>query len=237
MSSSPPQAPDLAIAPSLGSRALGGFGASILGGAALGAAAWTADQLGQPWTALIPVNAIGAWLGVAFVLGASARTIPTGALRGLIGLLSAVVAYYLLTGLLGDGFRAIGASHAATIWGAVALLAGPALGLAGATWRHGHGRPRAIAVALLGAAHVAEGLAFGAARLVNLDRFNLERLASDPGALILAAEAALGIALPWLLLRPGERRAGYVSLAILAVVAAVAIGPLTELLRAVADRF
>ena len=37
---------------------------------------------------------------VAFVLGASARTIPTGALRGVIGLLSAVAAYYVLIAVL-----------------------------------------------------------------------------------------------------------------------------------------
>ena len=41
MSSSPSPAPDLAIAPSLGARAVGGFGTSIVGGAALGAAAWS----------------------------------------------------------------------------------------------------------------------------------------------------------------------------------------------------
>ena len=129
----PSQAPDLAIAPSL------------------------------RWTAFIPVNAIGAWLGVSFVLGASARTIPTGALGGLVGLVSAVGAYYLFIGILGEGFRAIGASHAAMVWGAVALLAGPLFGLAGGTWRHGHGWPRAISVALLAAALIGEGVYFGPA--------------------------------------------------------------------------
>jgi hypothetical protein len=232
MSLRPSQAPDLAITPSLGVRALGGFGTSIAGGAALGAAAWTTDQLAFPWTALIPVNAIGAWLAVAFVLGASARTIPTGALRGVIGLLSAVGAYYVLTGLLGTGFRAIGASHAATVWGSVALLAGPAFGLAGSAWRHGHGWPRAAGVAALSAALIAEGLVFGAQRLVHLDQ-----LASDPGALVLAAEVVIGLALPWVLLRRGERRVGYLAVVALSVVAAVAIGPLTSMLRGLADRF
>src|SRR4029077_21236627 len=171
----------------------------------------------------IPANAIGAWLGLAFVLGASARTLPTGALRGLIGLVSAVVAYYVLIGVFGAGFRAIGASHAATVWGAVALLAGPVFGLAGATWRHGHGRPRSIAVAVLSAALIAEGVVFGANRWAHADQ-----LLTDPGAFVLAAEAILGRALPWVLLRRGERLAGYLAVAILAVVAAVAIGPLTS---------
>jgi hypothetical protein len=225
-------APDLALSPSLGSRVLGGFGASVLGGAALGALAWWTDELGFPWTAYIPANAIGAWLGLAFVLGASARTIPTGALRGLIGLVSAVVAYYVLIGIFGDGFRAIGASHAATVWGAVALLAGPAFGLAGGTWRHGHGLPRSIAVALLAASLIAEGVVFGAPRWAHPDQ-----VATDPGAFVLAAEALLGLALPWVLLRKGERLAGYLAVAILGVVAALAIGPLTTLLRAIADTF
>lgn len=229
---SPSPAPDSAISPSLGSRALGGFGASILGGAILGVAAWWTDQLGFPWTAYIPANAIGAWLGLAFVLGSTARTIPTGALRGLIGLLSAVGAYYLLIGLLGDGFRAIGASHAATVWGAVALIAGPLFGLAGGTWRHGHGVPRALAVAILGAALIGEGLGFGADRWANLDQ-----IGTDPAAVVLALETALGVALPALLLRKGERLVGYLTLAVFAVVAVLAIGPLTTVLRAIADTF
>src|SRR4029077_14506825 len=157
-------APDLALSPSLGGRVLGGFGASVLGGAALGFLSWWTDGLGFPWTAYIPANAIGAWLGLAFVLGASARTLPNGAPSGVSGLVSAVVAYYVLIGVFGAGFRAIGASHAATVWGAVALLAGPVFGLAGATWRHGHGRPRSIAVAVLSAALIAEGVVFGANR-------------------------------------------------------------------------
>jgi hypothetical protein len=231
MSLRPSQAPDLALTPSLGVRALGGFGTSILGGVALGAAAWTTDQLALPWSVLIAFNAIGAWLAVAFALGASARTIPTGALRGVIGLLSAVAAYYVLNGLLGTGFRAIGASHAATVWGSVALLAGPALGLAGSAWRHAHGWPRAIGAAALSAALIAEGLAFGAERLA------LGRLTSDPHALVLAGEVVLGLTLPWILLRPGERRSGYLAAAVLAVVAALAIGPLTSMLRELADRF
>lgn len=229
---SPSPAPDVAISPSLGSRALGGFGASILGGAVLGVAAWWTDQLGFPWAAYIPANAIGAWVGLAFILGSTARTIPTGALRGLIGLLSAVGAYYLLIGLLGDGFRAIGASHAATVWGAVALIAGPLFGLAGGTWRHGHGVPRALAVAILGAALIGEGLGFGADRWANLDQ-----IGTDPAAVVLALETALGVALPALLLRKGERLVGYLTLIVFAVVAVVAIGPLTTVLRAIADTF
>lgn len=198
----PSQAPDLAIAPSL------------------------------RWTAFIPVNAIGAWLGVSFVLGASARTIPTGALGGLVGLVSAVGAYYLFIGILGEGFRAIGASHAAMVWGAVALLAGPLFGLGGGTWRHAMVGPRAISVALLAAAWIGEGVYFGAGRHARLDA-----LITDPGALVLAAEVALGVALPWLLLGRGDRLRGYIATFALAAVAVAAIGPVVTFSRGIADRF
>jgi hypothetical protein len=216
----------------LASRAAGGFGTSIIGGAALGIAAWFSDQLQWPINLLIPANNIGVWLGIAFVLGASARTIPTGALRGLIGLLAAVSAYYLLFATLGSGFRAIGAGHAATVWGAVALLAGPVLGLAGAVWRHGAGWPRSIAVALLSAALIAEGVVFGASRIARIDE-----LATDPAALLFAAEVVVGTILPALLLRSGERLRGYAATVALAVAAGALIGPVVELVQGLADRF
>jgi Family of unknown function (DUF6518) len=232
VSSSPSPAPDLTVRPGVVSRAISGFGTSIGVGAALGGAAWISDQLSWPYSLLIPANAIGAWLGVAFILGASARTIPTGVLRGLIGLLSAVAAYYLLNAALGQGFRVIGASHAATVWGAVALLAGPLLGGAGSVWRYGQGWPRAIGVGILAAALIGEGLGFGAERFIHVDQ-----LGTDPGAILLAVEIVLGAALPWLLLRRGERLRGYVATAVLAVIAVAAIGPVTALVRALADRF
>jgi hypothetical protein len=231
MSSSPSPAPDLAIRPSLIGRAVEGLGTSILVGAALGALAWLSDQLQWPYSLLIPANMIGVWLALAFALGASARTIPTGALRGLIGLLAAVAVYYLLY-TLGAGYRAIGAGHAATVWGLVALIAGPVMGGAGAVWRHASGRPRAVAVAVLAAALIAEGAVFGISRLVHVDQ-----LATDPGALLFGAEILIGLALPAILLRKGERFSGYAVTAGFAILGALAIGPVTSILRGIADRF
>jgi Family of unknown function (DUF6518) len=218
--------------PSLLTRALGGLGTSIAGGAALGAGAWLSDQLPWPYSLLIPANAVGAWLGVAFVLGASARTVPTGALRGLIGLLAAVAGYYALFAVFGQGFRAIGAGHAATVWGAVALVAGPVMGLAGSTWRHTRGGRRALGAAVLAAGLAGEGLVFGVPRLVHLDQ-----LSTDPGALLYGFEILLGAVLPFVLLRPGERMRGYLATVALAIAAAVAIGPAISLLRDLADTF
>jgi hypothetical protein len=232
MSSSRSEASDLASPPTVLTRAVAGFGTSIVGGAALGGAAWLSDQLAWPYSLLIPANAIGVWLAVAFVLGGSARTLPTGALRGLIGLLAAVVVYYLLTAAFGEGIRAIGASHAATVWGAVAIIAGPILGGAGAAWRHGTGWPRAIGVAVLAAALVGEGVVFGGPRLLHV-----EQLGQDPGAFLFLAESIIGLVLPFVLLRSGERLRGYIATAGLSLVAALAIGPVTALVRGIADRF
>jgi hypothetical protein len=231
MSSSPSPAPDVAIRPPLVARAVGGFGWSIGGGAALGAAAWLSDQLAWPYSLLLPANAIGAWLAVAFILGGSARTIPTGALRGLIGLLTAVAAYYLLFAVLGEGFRAAGAQHAATIWGVVALVAGPIMGGAGAVWRYGTGWPRALGVAVLAAALIGEAVVFGGTRVARLEPV------ADPGSLLYLVEFVVGLALPFLLLRADERLRGYVATVGLAVVAALAIGPVTTIIRGIADTF
>ena len=231
MSSSPSPAPDLAAAPPLATRAVGGFGASIAAGAAIGAASWVSDELGYPAGLLIPANLIGVWLGLAFVLGASARTIPTGGLRGLVGLMSAVVVYYLLISLLGDGVRAIGATHAATVWGGVAIVMGPLLGAAGGAWRHSTGWPRALGVGLLAAALIGEGIVFAGGRLARFDPV------VDPGSLILAVEIVIGSVLPFVLLRPGERARGYLATVGLAAIAAAAIGPVTTVVRGIADTF
>jgi hypothetical protein len=42
---------------------------------------------------------------------------------------------------------------------------------------------------------------------------------------------------PWLLLRRGDRRAGYLAAAVLGIVVVLAIGPVIALVRALADRF
>jgi len=209
----------------LASRAAFGFGTGIALGAALGALAWLADQLSYPWGTLLPANAIGAWLALGFLLGASAKTVPTGALRGLIGLLSGVAAYYALISIFAVGFRLIGASHAATTWGAVALVAGPVFGAAGGAWRHREGNWRAIAVGLLAASLIAEGVAFGELRT------------GDAVAIFYLVEIAIGLLIPIFLLRPRERLAGYGATVVLAAAMSIAIEPVTALVRSVADRF
>jgi hypothetical protein len=222
------QEPQRAVRPRtrpLASRAAFGFGTGIGLGIALGALAWLSDQLEYPYSALIPANMIGAWLGLGFILGASAKTVATGALRGLIGLLSAVGAYYLLISLSEAGFRLIGAPHAATTWGAVGLIAGPIFGAAGGGWRHWQGTGRALAVAVLAGSLIAEGVVFGELRL------------GDIGGILLLIEVGIGLVVPFALLRRGERLIGYVATGLLALAIGLLIEPIFVLVRAVADRF
>ncbi len=221
-----------APASALPARVTIGVGSALLAGGALGLAAWASDQLTYPWSLLLPTNTIGAWLAVAFALGAIARTAPTGALRGAIGLVAAVGVYYGLVAALGEGIRVIGASHAAIVWGLVAVIAGPVMGACGAVWRHGTGWPRALALAPLAAGLIAEGLVFGATRWLHPDQ-----LPQDPGAVLLAVEVIVGAVLPFILLRRGERLRGYLATAAVAVVAALALDPISTLVRSVADRF
>ena len=86
--------------------------------------------------------------------------------------------------------------------------------------------------AFLAASLVGEGVVFGGPRLVRVDQ-----LGSDPGAFLFLAELLIGLVLPFALLRSGERLRGYLATGALALAAAVALGPLTDLIRRIADTF
>jgi hypothetical protein len=106
----------------------------------------------------------------------------------------------------------------------VALAAGPVYGAAGGAWRHWSRWPRIVAVAVLSAALIAEGVAFGLR-------------VGDASRVLLTIEAVIGALLPLVLLRHGERVAGYIATLVLAVAGGLAIGPFTALVRGIADRF
>ena len=200
-------------------------------GALLGASAWFVDGLGLPWSALIPANFVGAWLALAFFTGAAALRALTGACYGLLSLLAAVAAYYLLIALFDVGVRVAGASHAATVWGGVALVAGPVMGLAGGVWRHGTGPVRSVAVATLAAGLLAESVVTGWGRSPSFEPF------VEPVDLGLAIEFAIGLLLPYLLLRRGERLTAYLALVPLGLAGVVVMGPGITALRSIADTF
>jgi hypothetical protein len=213
--------------PSLLRRALTAIPVALLAGAILGALAWLSDDLGYPAGLLIPANLVGVWALVAFGAGAGARTILGGAGRGLFALLAAVAVYYLAYGLLGEGWRAVGAGRAAMVWGSVAIVAGPPLGLAGSLWRHHEGAPRSIGLAVPVGVLVAEGVIVQAGVPDDL-----------PARALLSIEALVGLALPLVLLRGARARAiAYGAAAGVALAAVIGLLVVLPALRAAADTF
>jgi hypothetical protein len=225
--STAPSAPSSAAPPSIARRAWTAIPVALLAGSILGALAWFSDDLGYPLALLIPANLVGVWGLVAFGAGAGARTVLGGAGRGLFALLAAVAVYYLAYGLLGDGWRAAGAFRAATIWGSVAIVAGPPLGLAGSAWRHRTGWPRSFGVAVPSGLLLAEGLLLQA------------QVPNDPPArALLTVEALMGLALPLLLVRGARWRAiAYAGTAIVAGIGMVGLLIVLPALRTAADTF
>jgi hypothetical protein len=77
----------------------------------------------------------------------------------------------------------------------------------------------------MSAALIAEGVVFGTFRL------------DDPGGILLTVEVAIGALLPIFLLGRRERLAGYGVTVVLALLGGILIGPVTTLVRGIADRF
>ncbi|HEX5827741.1 MAG TPA: DUF6518 family protein [Candidatus Limnocylindrales bacterium] len=226
-SAAPSSAADSGTRPSLLRRAGTAIPVALLAGATLGLLAWLSDDLGYPTGLLIPANLVAVWGLVAFGAGAGARTVVGGAGRGLFALLAAVAAYYLVYGLFGEGWRAAGAVRAATIWGSVAILAGPPLGLAGSVWRHRDGIPRSLGIAVPSGLLIAEGL------------LSQLQLGDDPAArTLLALETAAGVLLPLVAVRGTRYRLIALAAALLAAgVAAAGLLVVLPALRAAADTF
>ena len=220
-------APSTPAAPSLLRRAGTAIPVALLAGAILGGLAWLSDDLGYPAGLLIPANLVGAWGLVAFGAGAGARTIVGGAGRGLFALLAAVAVYYLAYGLLGDGWRMAGAMRAATIWGSVAFIAGPPLGLAGSAWRHRTGWPRSLGIAVPAGLLIAEGVVFQS------------QVPNDvPARALLTIEALIGLALPALFLQGARwRLIGYAGALAVAGIGIMGLVVVLPALRAAADTF
>lgn len=194
------------------------FARAVLLGSALGLVLGVVGQLAPDldgrlyWIAALGVP----WLLTAFAAGALLGDRRRGALAGAIAIVVGTLAYYTLRvsfgggGILGqEGFVARGAPVVIG-WCAAALLSGAAFGLAGAVWRRGG------AVAHVAGTALASGALVGEALL-------LTREWTSPGArLVLAAELALGVSLPFLL----SRRRAYI-LPALALTAVVAVGAAT----------
>lgn len=118
--------------------------------------------LTQFWQSVLPdgwsqaANAISPWLVVAFLLGSTMPDDRWAAAAGVATLLLALVGFYAMTELR----YGIGAGTGSLLfWGAGALVGGPVFGVAGRWWRTSPShRRRALAIGLLAAVFVAEGI-------------------------------------------------------------------------------
>lgn len=152
------------------------------------------------------------WLLAAFAAGALLGDRVLGALAGATALVMGTLAYYTLRvtfgggGLLGqDGFALRGAAVVIG-WCAAATVGGAIFGFAGAQWRRGGTVANLVGTALVSGALVGEALLL------------TQEWTSRGARLVLAAELAVGAALPFVLTR---RRA--LILPALALTALVAI--------------
>lgn len=124
--------------------------------AAVGLLLGVATQLGQ---SLLPAgvgqlaNSISPWLTVAFAVGAFQARARNAVAAGFASLALALVGYYAMV-FVRFGYATVGSTLA--LWMVAALAGGAVFGPAGYDWRGGTFRPRTIAVALLGAAWLAE---------------------------------------------------------------------------------
>ncbi len=100
-------------------------------------------------------NAISPWLLVAFLVASTMTSPPRAATAGIGVLLLALVGYDLAI-LVRYGY--VPSLGPRVLWGVGALVGGVVFGIAGRWWRAGSRRQRALALGLLVAVFVAEGI-------------------------------------------------------------------------------
>lgn len=172
------------------------FARAVLLAIAVGLALGVAGQLAPDLDPrLYWVVALGVpWLVAAFAAGALVGDRRWGAVAGATALVVGTLAYYALRvvlgggGPLGDGMMLRGAPVVIG-WCAAAVFSGALFGHAGALWRGGG------AVATVAGTALVSGALIGEALLLTTE------WAGRGARLVLAAELAIGAALPFLLAR------------------------------------
>ena len=130
----------------------------LLVAALVGLATGVLTQVGQSvlpdgWSQV--ANAMSPWLLVAFLVGSRMPDGSWAAAVGAITLVAALVGYYTMTELrygIGAGTNSL------IFWGLGAFVGGPIFGVAGLTWRTGPPRQRSMAIGLVAAVAIAEGI-------------------------------------------------------------------------------
>jgi len=196
-----------------------------LAGLLLGALTRWIDNLPDGWRSLALIGA--PWLGLAFALGAlavlwGARRV-VAAVVGAVTTVGTVLGYYGYMRVVEHEANAHYLAHYLTFWLVPALLGGALFGLAGAVWRSGQGRMKALAVGLLSAVCAGEG---GWTTL----RFLSAHHSVD---VVPVMELALGVVLPLVLARAWrDRLAAYGTTIGLGLVGAICLRLLASLLTA-----
>ena len=190
---------------------------AVLLGAGLGLFSAFGDRMpiDTPLVVLVALaNAVGPWVVVAFLAGAATRTARSGATLGAAALVMAVATYYV-TSTLAYGSDFVDPVRAIVVWGVVALVVGPPLGAAGATWAAG-GPLAAPAVGLLSGLLLAEAIV----RFVEVEGwtgYDLGRTALQ----VTAVDAIVAVLAPALLLR--RNRAVAIGVAVVVGLACAAV--------------
>ena len=176
------------------------FLAALLVGIALGVFSLLADGIvgGRLFTIL--GNLAAPWGLAAFFVGYRAASPRQGALVGALALVVGVATYYL-----GGAIRGYVVAEANVVWTAIALVAGPIMGLCGSLVSNHRERPPVAAVAAPSAMLVAEAI------FLVIDRRPwLFDLGAETYRLIdLGVIAALligGLVLPWVYVKQRRRR-------------------------------
>jgi hypothetical protein len=202
----------------------------LFAGPALGLFAWQSDRAQTNGMLNEVIRGLGnvpsPWLGLAFVTGALLARPFWGALAGAASLTLAVATYYVAIRLSGDR-EGIPLRGAMTGWFAVALIAGPAFGIAGAVWRSGPSLLKPLVVGLLTGALVGEVAYFAGDAL----RYGLWHF-GDTRVFLAAADLTVALLLPVVLLQGFyQRLPAYVTAALMGGVALAVMLWLDQLMR------
>jgi hypothetical protein len=172
-----------------------------------------------------PANAVGPWIVAAFAAGVVAGHERSGAIFGALALVVAVVTYYVGVRLMwGDAF--IDPLRASAVWGAVAILVGAPLGLAGGAWAGGDERWRVPSVAVLSGLLFAEAIA----RFVEVEGWtgiDLGRSALQ----VWLIDATAAIIAPLVLLDRQRWAAAYICSVVVGVLGAAVLAASLSLIR------
>jgi hypothetical protein len=172
---------------------------AVLAAIGMGAFAIVVDNIPAA-TGLLVIASTGlSWGGVAAVMGAWSPRPGSAAVSGLLVLLGAVATYYTGIALLNTRGAEVGPLWTAGyMWGVIAVVAGPVIGLLGWFARHGTAGQRSLAWGGAGGLLTSQGIYIGA-RIVR------DGLWSEPGPANLLATAL--VVLPAALVVVGARRA------------------------------